>query len=108
MASLRSITLQSPGTLGLNTQDQDDVQDPRYALQADNCVIAKNGLLQSRKGFGKINAAAATGTPELDAVFSYVEDDGTEHIISTGGNKIWVGKASLVDETGALTVTDDG
>jgi len=107
MASLRSITLQSPGTLGLNTQDQDDVQDPRYALQADNCVIAKNGLLQSRKGFGKINAAAATGTPELDAVFSYVEDDGTEHIISTGGNKIWVGKASLVDETGALTVTDD-
>lgn len=107
MASLGSFTLQSLGTLGLNTQDADDVQDPRYAIKADNCIISKNGLLESRKGFGKINGAAATGTPDIDVVFSYVENDGTENIISTGGNKIWVGTTSLIDETGGLTITND-
>jgi len=104
---LRSLTLQSPGTLGLNTQDADDVQDPRYCTQADNCVIAKNGLLESRKGFGKLNGSAATGTPTLDVVYSLIKNDGTEVIVSAGGNKLWSGTTSLADETGALTVTDD-
>jgi hypothetical protein len=107
MSRLNTFTLQSPGTLGLNTQDQDTVQDPRYATQALNCVISRNGLLESRKGAQKANATAATGTPTLDVVYSYMEDDGTENIISTGGNKIWVGTSTLTDKTGALTVTDD-
>ena len=104
---LRSITLQSPGTLGLNTQDSDDVQDPRFCTQAVNCVIAKNGLLESRKGFGKLNGSAATGTPTLDVVYSLIKNDGTEVIVSAGGNKLWSGTTSLADETGALTVTVD-
>ena len=107
MTSLRSITLQSPGTLGLNTQDKDDVQDPRYCTQATNCVISRNGLLESRQGAARTNATAATGTPTLDVVYSYVQNDGTEIIVSAGGNKLWSGTTSLADETGALTVTDD-
>ena len=107
MARLNSFTLQSPGTLGLNTQDRDEVQDPKYATQADNCVIARNGLLECRKGFAKTNATAATGTPILDVVFSYIEDNGDENIILAGGNKLWVGTTTLTDITAALTVTSD-
>lgn len=107
MARLNSITLQSPGTLGLNTQDQDSIQDHRYSTQALNCVISRNGLLEARQGAKALNGSAATGTPALDVVFSYVEDDGTENIISTGGNKLWVGTTSLTDKTGTLTVTAD-
>ena len=107
MARLTAFTLQSPGTLGLNTQDADDVQDPRYSTVADNCIISKNGLLEVRKGFKRLNAVAATGTPTLDTVFSYVQDDGTEIIVSAGGNKLWSGDTTLTDETGALTVTSD-
>lgn len=100
--------MQSPGTLGLNTQDQDSVQDPRYATQALNCVISKNGLLESRQGSSKLNGTAATGTPTFDVVYSYMEDDGTEHIILAGGNKLWEwASPSMVDLTGALTVTSD-
>ena len=107
MSSLKSFTLQSPGTLGLNTQDNDTVQDPRYATEALNCVISKNGLLEARKGGSRLNASAATGTPDLDVVYSYVTDAGVEHIISAGGNKLWTGTTSLTDKTGALTVTND-
>lgn len=106
-SNLGNITLQSPGTLGLNTQDQDDVLDPRYATLANNCIISRNGNLESRKGAKKLNATAASGTPTLDVVFSYLLDDGTENIISAGGNKLWVGTTTLTDKTGALTVTND-
>lgn len=108
-SSLQEVTFQSPGTLGLNTQNADNVQDQRYSLQADNCVIAKNGLLESRQGFSTKNTAgAATGTPNIDVIFSYIEADGTENIIATGGNKIWVfSGTSATDKTGALTVTND-
>lgn len=104
---LQDLVLQSPGTKGLNTQDTDKVQDPQFATEANNCIISKNGLLEARKSFQRTNASAATGTPALDTVYSYVLDDGTEHIISTGGNKIWTGTTTLTDDTGALTVTND-
>ena len=106
-ARLNNLVLQSPGTMGLNTQDADNVQDPRLCLQANNCIISKNGLMESRKGTLKTNASAATGTPTLDVVYSYVQDDGSEFLISTGGNKIWTGKTALADDTGGLTVTAD-
>jgi len=93
--NLRSFTMQSPGVLGLNTQQQDDVLDPRYATIANNCVIDRAGLLASRKGIKIANGTAATGTPTIDVMHSYVQDDGTEIIISTGGNHIWSGTTSM-------------
>lgn len=108
MASgLIPIVLDSPGTMGLNTQDSDKTQDHRFATLAENCVISKNGLIESRKGAGRLNGTAATGAPDIDVVYSYVKDDGTEIIVSTGGNKIWTGTTSLTDKTGTLTVTAD-
>jgi hypothetical protein len=106
-SKLHNLVLHSPGTLGLNTQDSDGVQDPRYSIVSNNAVIAKNGLLEARKGAKRTHATAATGTPILDVVYSYVLDDGSEFILSAGGNKIWSGTSPLADETGALTITAD-
>jgi hypothetical protein len=93
--------------MGLNTQDTERVQEAHFATEALNCVISKNGTLEARKGFARTNATAATGTPILDVVYSYVDDDGTEILISAGGNKLWSGTTSLTDKTAALTVTND-
>ena len=105
--NLRSFTMQSPGVLGLNTQQQDDVLDPRYATIANNCVIDRAGLLASRKGVKIANGTAATGTPTIDVMHSYVQDDGTEIIVSTGGNKFWSGTTTMTDSTGSVSVTAD-
>jgi len=108
MASgLNNLTLNNPGTMGLNTEDADKVQDHRFATVADNCVISRNGLIESRKGALRTNATAATGAPDLDVVYSFVDDAGTEIIISTGGNKIWSGTTTLADETTGTPTGND-
>lgn len=106
-SALQSISLQSPGTLGLNTQDKDNVQDPRYATEALNCVISGNGLLEARKGAKRLNATPATGADKATVMYSYVQDDGTEFIISCSNNMIWVGTSTLTNKTGTLTITLD-
>lgn len=104
---LQNITLQSPGVFGLNTQAKDDILDPKFATIANNCVIDRTGRLAARKGWSKINSTAATGTPTIDVVHSYVTDSNTEVLISTGGNKFWTGNTTLTDSTGSITVTGD-
>ena len=104
MTALLTIPLQSPGSLGLSTEDQDTVLDPRYATVLDNCILSRNGRLESRKGYSKLNSAAATGTPDLDVVHSYVTNSGSEILLSTGGNLIWSGDTALTDVIAAGTV----
>lgn len=109
MKALESITIQSPGTLGLNTQNADDLQDPRFCTQADNCIIARNGQLESRKGMESTTTTAAFASP-IDVVYSYIEDDGTENIIWAGNNALGNtagGDLSAALITGTLTLTGD-
>lgn len=107
MTALRSITLQSPGVLGLNTQLKDGVLDPRYCTEGDNCVIDRNGNLAARKGTKIANGTAATGAPTLDILHSYLQDNGTEIILSTGGSKVWSGTTTMTDVSTAVSVTAD-
>lgn len=107
MQALNSVTLQSPGTLGLNTQSKDDVIDPREAIVLDNCIFDRNGRLAARKGYTRLNGTAASGTPTLDVVHSYINASGSEIIVSAGGSKLWTGTTSLTDNTGSVTVTGD-
>lgn len=106
-APLRSLSLQSPGTLGLNTQAQDAVLDPRYATVANNCIIDRTGRLAARKGWTKVNGTAISGTPTVDVLHSYVTDSGTEILLSTAGNDILAGTATLASIKGSVTVTGD-
>jgi len=107
MTQLRDVVIQSPGILGLNTQGKDDVMDQKFCTVADNCIIDRNGLLAARKGAKVLNGTAATGTPTFDTIHSYVQDDGTEIIVSSGGSKVWSGSTTLTDITGSMTVTAD-
>ena len=104
---LNTFPLQSPGSLGLNTEDQDSVIDHRYATVAFNCVLSRNGRIEARKGWDKLNSTPATGDVDLDVVHSYVSDSGTEVLVSAGGNKLWSGDTSLTDRTGTVSVTAD-
>lgn len=107
MAALNTVPLQSPGSLGLNTEDGDSVLDHRFSTVAFNCVLSRNGRLESRKGWSKINSTAATGAPTLDVVHSYITDSGTEILVSAGGSKLWTGDTTLTDSTGTVSVTAD-
>jgi len=107
MTALLTIPLQSPGSLGLSTEDQDTTLDHRYATVLDNCILSRNGRLESRKGYSKINGTAATGAPEIDVVHSYITNSGSEILVSVGGSKLWSGDSSLTDVTGTVTVTAD-
>jgi len=107
MTQLNSITLQSPGTLGLNTQAKDDVIDPRYATILSNLMFDRSGRISARYGWTRINSSAATGTPDIDVIHSYITSTGTEIVVSTGGNKLWNGTTTLTDCTGSVSVTGD-
>jgi hypothetical protein len=109
--NLQTATLQSPGTLGLNTEQQDDILDPRYATVALNCVIDRNGRLAARNGYSLLQntAADAGGTPPtFEVLHSYVTSSGTDIIIGAGGNRLWDCSTNPpTDITGSLTITDD-
>lgn len=108
MTALQSLTLQSPGTLGLNTEQQDDVLDPRYATEALNCVIDRNGRLAARNGFSHYQATAATGTPTFEKLHSFINSSGSELIVGAAGSKLWNCETNPpTDLTAALTITDD-
>lgn len=107
MTRASPISLQSPGSLGLNTEDQDDVLDHRYATTAYNCVLSRNGRIESREGWVALNSASLPGNPTIDVVHSYVSDSGTEVLVSAGGNKVFTGDTVLTDSTGSLAVTED-
>ena len=48
---LQSISLNAPGFLGLNTQQDSVNQDNNYCLAADNLVIDKAGRIAARRGW---------------------------------------------------------
>ena len=105
---LQKLTLQSPGTLGLNTEQMDDVLDPRYATLAQNCVIDRNGRLAARNGYTHYKATAATGTPTFEKLHSFITSANAEVIIGAGGSKLWDCEQNPPNDlTAALTVTDD-
>lgn len=106
MTALRDVVIQSPGILGLNTQGEDDIMDQKYCTVANNLVIDKNGLLAARKGAKILNGTAATGAVTIETVHSYVQDDGTEIVVSASPAALWSGSTSFTDITGSVTVSD--
>ena len=70
-------------------------------------TLTGGDLLAARKGVKIANGTAATGTPTIDIMHSYVQDDGTEIVISTGGSTIWSGTTTMTDVASALTISAD-
>lgn len=102
-APLGPLTLVGPGFLGENTQLSSTTLGPEWAVSALNCVFDDANRLAARFGWDPLTATAASGSPNFQALFQYVNLSGTSIIVSAGGNKIYTGTSALTDLTGALT-----
>lgn len=70
------IAVNLPGSLGLNLQAQNSVQDPHWAIAADNCVIDQYGRVAARLGRTTISTGhAASG--QVRSIFEYINSAGT-------------------------------
>jgi len=84
------ISLSAPGFYGLNSQDSPTDMDPKFALDATNCVIDRSGRVASRKGWlAQHTTLAALGTSDVDALGELIDPAGASTIIAAGNNKIF-------------------
>ena len=89
---------------GLNTQQDDEALDPRWATTATNMVFDNNSRLAARKGTKQVNATVVTNTPTIKAMHEYIDGNGNKLIIFAADNKIYklVGDTAT-DISGTIT-----
>ncbi len=89
-----------PGFFGLNTQQDDEALDPRWATTATNMVFDNNSRLAARKGTKQVNATVVTNTPTIKAMHEYIDGNGNKLIIFAADNKIYklVGDTATGDD----------
>lgn len=116
-APLQSVSLLSPGFLGLNTQDARVGLDSGYATRANNCIIDQYGRLGSRQGYSLLTTDRGTLTANayLESLFEFTDNTGSTEILSAGDGKLFNGTTTLVpqsvkaaDQTTDVSVTFTG
>lgn len=109
--ALQPVTFPSPGFLGINKAKQDVLMGPEWATEARNCVVDSAGRIAARKGWIKLTTSAMTGTPNIDVIHEYLQNDGTSLLIAATSTKLWHSAdsgATWVDKTGAITTPTTG
>lgn len=102
---LKSVSVASPGFFGLNTQQNGINLDVSWAGEAYNCIISKDGGIESRMGWATVSAAIS-GSPRVVQIHEYLNGSGTSEIHSfTDDFKIWKGTTSLTDISPAVAPT---
>ena len=96
---LKSVSVGAPGFFGLNLQNNGIALDPSWASTATNCVISKDGGMESRKGWLPVNSPKISAGPPVEQIFEYIKGDGTTEIHSCAGVKIWKGTLTLTEIT---------
>jgi hypothetical protein len=80
------IDMVTPGNRGLNLQQQGAILSPSWATRALNCVLDDARRLASRQGYSVTTTTDITATPNVEAIFEYLQGDGTvEPIVSWDG-----------------------
>jgi|TARA_R110000850_G_scaffold141368_1_gene263171 hypothetical protein len=103
---LQSITLQSPGFFGLNTQDSPTLLPPQFAVSARNCVIDRFGRIGSRKGW---SYTTTTNPDSIVSLGEFIKNDATTEVISASATAVYTGTTTLTDITPAgYTMPTDG
>ncbi len=105
---LHPVSIAAPGFFGINKQQTGDTLDIRWASDATNCVIDQSGRLAARKGWNALTTSPISGTPDIQAIFEYIDKAGVATIISAASAKIYKGTTTLTDITGSIdTPTSD-
>lgn len=86
----RTYSITAPGFMGLNTQDASVDLDPKFALEANNCVIDKFGRIGSRKGWTPANDSSVDlGSADIEAIGELIDSTGARTIVAAGNNKLF-------------------
>ena len=101
---LVTASLVAPAFLGLNTQESSVANDPRFALEANNCVIDEFGRLGARKGWIYRTTSGGTGT-NLLGMHPFIDVTDTKNIISWNATTFYKGFITLSSITPTTTDT---
>ena len=101
---LVTASLVAPAFLGLNTQESSVANDPRFALEAVNCVIDRFGRLGARKGWTYRTTSGGTGT-NLLGMHPFIDVTDTKNIISWNASGFYKGLTTLSSITPTTTDT---
>lgn len=106
-AQLFPIDIVSPGTRGINYQQQSSLLHPQWATRADNAVIDSSGRLAARRGWSNLTTTPVTSTPNIETLFEYIQEDGTKEMILAwdGGISNSTDDPEGSDISGAVTDT---
>lgn len=86
----RTYSINAPGFAGLNTQDASVDLDPKFALEANNCVIDKFGRIGSRKGWTPANdASVSLGSADVETIGELIDSTGARTIVAAGNGKLF-------------------
>jgi len=104
---LISASLVAPAFLGLNTQDSSVANDPSFALEADNCVIDKNGRIASRKGWSYTTTSGGTGV-DTKGIHVFTDINGAKTVLSFNDSNFYKGTTTLTQLTPSPSETTTG
>ena len=104
---LISASLVAPAFLGLNTQDSSVSNDPSFALEADNCVIDKNGRIASRKGWSYTTTSGGTGV-NTKGIHVFTDINGVKTVLSFNDSNFYKGTTTLSQLTPSPSETTTG
>ncbi len=98
------LTIQSPGFLGLNTQNSGSVLPPGWATQLDNFIYDDAGRLAARKGSKQLNGTVIPSSPATEAIHEYIDASGNILRIFAADNKIYKEvSGTMTDISGSIT-----
>ena len=100
------LTIQAPGTKGLNYQQASTSLDLGWATELENAVFDLTGRITSRKGIYNLTTSGGPGANNLEQVFCYEGFNSNAPmtgVVSSGNSKIYEGTTTLTDITGTIT-----
>ena len=103
MAQLAPITLVAPGSWGLNKEKENNLLGPRWATEAENCVVSNGGRIASRSGWADQTTTGISGSHSIDVLHEYIQKDGTKVVISSANNKIYKNFSDFTDVANDIT-----
>ena len=100
------LTIQAPGTKGLNYQQASTSLDLGWATELENAVFDLTGRITARKGITNLTSSGGPGANNLEQVFCYEgfnSNADVTGVVSSGNAKIYEGTTTLTDITGTIT-----
>jgi hypothetical protein len=108
-APLLTTSIVAPAFYGLNTTDSEVTLDPKFARNAENCIIDTGGRVGARKGWQYIAQTDPVSTVNLKGMHRFVDIEGVEYFGAWSDTSFYIksgGDLNEVTYTGSQTISD--